>query len=116
MDGKRLLEKRVEQEAAARVECCKRSRSPLGSCPRTRARHRHHLQAELRQPEEANPLPSSAASERRRSSFEACPGKPRRKLEQELTARPSEHDKQRLFRLDVENEQLELEPARLRRG
>ena len=56
-DGKRLLEKRVEQKASARVESLQ---ADLESIPRlliedTR-RDRNHLQAELRKEEAANRL------------------------------------------------------------
>ncbi|MFL5346086.1 MAG: hypothetical protein ACJ8AT_14960 [Hyalangium sp.] len=107
----------MEQKAAVRAVRVESLQAELES-PRllledTR-RDRNHLQAELRKAEEANrqleQRSPQEALEQLRSLEEQ-----RRKLEQELAARPSEQEKQRLRQLDAEHEQRELELARLRR-
>ncbi|MCY1083023.1 hypothetical protein [Archangium lansingense] len=113
-DGKRLLEKRVEQKAAARVESLQAELESTRLLFEDTRRDRNHLQAELRKVEEANRQFEQRSPrevlEQLRSLEEQ-----RRKLEQELATRPNEQEKQRLRQLDAEHEQRELELARLRR-
>jgi len=113
-DERELLHKRVEQKAAARVEQLEAELKAQSGLLEDVRRDRDQLHAKLKAHDEANQL---LGQRNPREVVEQLRNLEQRnhELEQALTARPSEREKQRLQDLEAESEHRGLELARFKR-